>query len=937
MNRLQQVKLILKSVSQWNEYRKNNPGFRVDLSHADLTGANLRVAILTGADLSHADLTGAKLTGANLRDANLNGAILNRANLNGANLTRSELHSSELLDANLRNANLHDADLTGAILGHADLAGANLLDANLHGAMLNRAMLIGANLTRAKLIGATLSDASLLGADLSGADLTRADLSGADLTRADLLDTLFENTVAKSEYSEIIVTVLSETKNLTQYQLENMLGDSDTLIPEHLTRPTSWPEYAKDKKVEIESSFTQDEPDLLMDAMAQSPFSESGDFSSNLLKSFSTNTEKPFIFIVHNGFVYAQVIALKLNGLFRKSGLIFYHYDGDRIITLANPENPEDTDLVEVNYQPHLLERDYLSKAKLIISIYSQGPGVGSHFLEAANVTDMKDNGLTIVSRYEDNLSTYIIDNHFEIGLAHKNEETEYQLVVDEINNRFNINTNKSEITVTQEGSDSSGVADILADDVVENSSKIVKDEKHTNDLKDDPFSWQNLNKFSPDNRNFVYLSFDSTDIDKANYIVTRLLEHDIFTVSNRSISALQMINESPDTALANSAAIVTLWSNHSARSSNVLQESSFGLASNKLINASLEKNQIPTKYKVVSTINFSGLHIDGDTTVSDRESFDQIVSQIKEFFTFAEVAKSAPLLIDDDMPPGFEKHDLSLKPISQKLRVNSTLVNDIVDEAISGSKIKNGKISSEDKPFNTLPVKNDHEEKKEILHGLIEEGKTISRILTKTKTNVSISANENIKKIIRAYKAETTKWFPIKYALQSIENLLEEEDKNSFPPGTYAQITDLINNTRTDLLPHVQHKQIQRIKTKEINLETAYITSPLIDDITIKANKILNDKNIEKTFETSSIGELQSNLDLIENAIKTHAFTEEKIDRKGKNLNTGFKRLIAYLKSAVDTIDEGLRKNKIKDKAVSAGFSVVLKELLISILKLFT
>jgi len=36
---------------------------------------------------------------------------------------------------------------------------------------------------------------------------------------------------------------ISEVKNLTQSQLASMLGDSETIIPDHLTRPAHWPQF----------------------------------------------------------------------------------------------------------------------------------------------------------------------------------------------------------------------------------------------------------------------------------------------------------------------------------------------------------------------------------------------------------------------------------------------------------------------------------------------------------------------------------------------------------------------------------------------------------------------------------------------------------------------------------------------------------------------
>ena len=90
---------------------------RIDLSGADLVGANLRGADLVGANLRRAYLRDADLVGADLRDADLVGANLRDADLRGA-----DLGGANLRDADLRGANLRDADLGGADLGSASFA-----------------------------------------------------------------------------------------------------------------------------------------------------------------------------------------------------------------------------------------------------------------------------------------------------------------------------------------------------------------------------------------------------------------------------------------------------------------------------------------------------------------------------------------------------------------------------------------------------------------------------------------------------------------------------------------------------------------------------------------------------------------------------------------------------------------------------------------------
>ena len=124
------LEILKQGVDAWNQWRKENPEMKPDLSEADLAHADLRDALLLDANLS----------GANLRQADLSGAALTKVDLTGAKL---------------RGADLSGADLTGA---HVD----------------NKTDLIGANLTRA----------SLLLVDLSKADLRQADLSEANVTAA---------------------------------------------------------------------------------------------------------------------------------------------------------------------------------------------------------------------------------------------------------------------------------------------------------------------------------------------------------------------------------------------------------------------------------------------------------------------------------------------------------------------------------------------------------------------------------------------------------------------------------------------------------------------------------------------------------------------------------------------------------------------------------
>ena len=127
--REEQIRLLRRSVEEWNDWRwkLNYPDIdrsemeevaliainlldaSITVSHKsglDLAGANLDEADLRGADLMRADLRGAVLVGANLSGAYLSGADLSEANLTGANLSGSDLRWANLSKAIIENANL---------------------------------------------------------------------------------------------------------------------------------------------------------------------------------------------------------------------------------------------------------------------------------------------------------------------------------------------------------------------------------------------------------------------------------------------------------------------------------------------------------------------------------------------------------------------------------------------------------------------------------------------------------------------------------------------------------------------------------------------------------------------------------------------------------------------------------------------------------------
>jgi hypothetical protein len=145
----QQLAVLRQGSDAWNAWREQNLYLRVDLSEADLTGADLTEANLFEADLSGANFTRANLTAAYLYGADLREAYLTRAGLHGADLT--------------------EVELTGASLAGADLNGAIFIGANLSRANLTRAILVGTNFRKADLTGCRVYGISAWDLGLEGA------------------------------------------------------------------------------------------------------------------------------------------------------------------------------------------------------------------------------------------------------------------------------------------------------------------------------------------------------------------------------------------------------------------------------------------------------------------------------------------------------------------------------------------------------------------------------------------------------------------------------------------------------------------------------------------------------------------------------------------------------------------------------------------------
>jgi uncharacterized protein YjbI with pentapeptide repeats len=162
----QLLDILLLGATDWNDWKKKNPGVKSDLRGALLVGANLQGVDLSGADLAGAQLPGAYLDRAQFSGVNLEGAKLFRAHIGAANMTNANLEKADLGGSHLAGADLTGAHLTGAHLRGANLYGANLNGTDFHQAEVGRTIFGNLDLSVAKGLDSVIhAEPSTVGLD----------------------------------------------------------------------------------------------------------------------------------------------------------------------------------------------------------------------------------------------------------------------------------------------------------------------------------------------------------------------------------------------------------------------------------------------------------------------------------------------------------------------------------------------------------------------------------------------------------------------------------------------------------------------------------------------------------------------------------------------------------------------------------------------------
>jgi uncharacterized protein YjbI with pentapeptide repeats len=156
------------------------PNWNADLTYCDFRNTNLTAEFMQGVNLSGSDLSGASLFLMYLSYVDLTDAEIVGADLRGIRMDESNLSGADLSDSNITGLRIHFTDLSHAKLTNAILTEIYMSDSS---------SLFEADLSGAQMQYGVIRD------DMTYADLSNANLTGTDLSQAYITGVIWDNTI----------------------------------------------------------------------------------------------------------------------------------------------------------------------------------------------------------------------------------------------------------------------------------------------------------------------------------------------------------------------------------------------------------------------------------------------------------------------------------------------------------------------------------------------------------------------------------------------------------------------------------------------------------------------------------------------------------------------------------------------------------------------
>jgi hypothetical protein len=121
------LKILRQGITVWNQWRKNNPSIKPDLSEIDFQKRNFAKANFSHANCYQSDFREANLAGASFEYANLPETIFSRANL-----SRADFFSATFVAAALDEANFEKVRMGSVVFAETNLSRVKGLDSVFH-------------------------------------------------------------------------------------------------------------------------------------------------------------------------------------------------------------------------------------------------------------------------------------------------------------------------------------------------------------------------------------------------------------------------------------------------------------------------------------------------------------------------------------------------------------------------------------------------------------------------------------------------------------------------------------------------------------------------------------------------------------------------------------------------------------------------------------
>ena len=212
-------------------------------------------AVPFGLSAHAADCNSNAAAGIDWRDCRKRNLILEGSDLSSAQLSEADFSSTDL-----RGTNLKSADFTKAALARAMLDNSTAQNSIFEKALGYRTSFVGADLSgasfaKSEMHRANFENAILLDVDFDKSELGRVNFSGAaidnthfrfsNLARADFRTAIFSTPIDFTG-SYLYLTRfegvdLTKAVGMTQWQVDMICGDNDTLLPEGLSPNEAWP------------------------------------------------------------------------------------------------------------------------------------------------------------------------------------------------------------------------------------------------------------------------------------------------------------------------------------------------------------------------------------------------------------------------------------------------------------------------------------------------------------------------------------------------------------------------------------------------------------------------------------------------------------------------------------------------------------------------